>query len=157
MAFYGLTSDSYLRRKKRKYGRIKPCHRLVHMLLGSILLPIGLLLYGWTAQNHVHWMAPLVGTGVIGCSMILSLLPTNNYLVDTYDIHGASAVAAAAMMMAMFATFLPLIGPQLYHSGLGMGWSNSILAVTSACFVPLLFWLSEVWPRLKRERDTVIQ
>lgn len=28
------------------------------MMPGSILLPIGLFLNGWTAQNHVFWLVP---------------------------------------------------------------------------------------------------
>ena len=151
MVLYGLTSDRYLQYQKNKHGSFKPCHRLLHMLLGSIVLPIGLLLYGWSAQNHVHWAVPLLGTGIIGFSMILSMLPTNNFVVDTYEVHGASAVAGVAMMMALFATFLPLIGPPLYHSALGVGWGNSILAVLSIAFIPLLFWLSETWPFSKHK------
>ncbi|CAI6267797.1 unnamed protein product [Periconia digitata] len=156
MALYGLTSDRYLQHKKRKHGSLKPCHRLIQMLLGSVVLPIRLLLYGWTAQKHVHWIVPLLGTGFIGFSMILSILPTNNYLLDTYEVHGASAVAGAAMMMALFATFLPLIGPQLYHGALGIGWGNSLLAILSMCFVPLLLWLSETWPSLGRQKETIV-
>lgn len=28
------------------------------MIPGTFLLPIGLLLTGWTVQNHVHWIVP---------------------------------------------------------------------------------------------------
>lgn len=156
MALYRLTSDRYLQHMKRKTGSFKRCHRLFHMLLGSIVLPMGLLLYGWTAEKHVHWIVPLLGTGLIGFSMILSILPINDYLVDTYEMHGAFAVAGAAMVITSFATFLPLIGPSLYHGALGIEWGNSVLAILSMCFVSLLLWLSEIWIILKREEHTMV-
>ena len=56
------------------------------MLLGAIILPMGLVLYGWTAAEHLQWVAPLAGTSLIGFSMILTILPTENYLVDALEI-----------------------------------------------------------------------
>ena len=153
MLFYGLTSDRYLKHMQQKHGSSKPTHRLLHMLIGSVLLPIGLLVYGWTTKPSVHWIVPLFGTAIVGCSMILSILPTNNYLIDTYDVHGASAVAAAMIVMSLSGTFFPLIGPSLYRSTLGFGWSNSILALVSALFIPSLVLLLRSGSRSKDEGD----
>ena len=36
----------------------KPEYRLPSMFPGTILLPTGLFIAGWTAQNHTHWIGP---------------------------------------------------------------------------------------------------
>jgi len=33
---------------------------------GSPFIPIGLFIYGWTAQYEVHYIVPLFGTLVVG-------------------------------------------------------------------------------------------
>ncbi|KAF2114301.1 major facilitator superfamily domain-containing protein [Lophiotrema nucula] len=151
MLFYGLTSDRYLKHMQKKHGSSKPSHRLLHMLISSILLPVGLILYGWTARSTVHWVVPLIGTAIVGCSMILSMLPTNNYLVDTYEVHGASAVAAAMIVMSFSGTFFPLIGSPLYRSALGLGWGNSVLALITVLFIPPLALVLRSGSRSKSE------
>ncbi|MCJ1448897.1 MAG: hypothetical protein MMC23_009416 [Stictis urceolatum] len=48
------TSDWYVKRRAaRNDGVMKPEHRLPPMILGGILMPAGLFLYGWTAQAKV--------------------------------------------------------------------------------------------------------
>lgn len=45
---------------------MKPEYRLPPLRLGAILLPTGLFIYGWTADYHVHWIAPIIGTAIMG-------------------------------------------------------------------------------------------
>jgi len=71
-------------------------------------------LYGWTAAYRVHWIVPIIGTAVIGFSMMLTRLPTENYLVDLFDESGksASAIAAQVSLSAFFGAIFPLVGPR---------------------------------------------
>ncbi|KAE8319489.1 major facilitator superfamily domain-containing protein [Aspergillus transmontanensis] len=144
LCIYGLVSDRYVKHRRAIEGESKPEHRLPLMIFGTAMLPIGLLLYGWSAEKHVHWVVPLVGTGIIGCSMLLTKLPTENYLVDAFDDQGvsASALSANATLCALFGAFFPLAGPSLNRS-LGLGWGNSLLAFLSLMFLPLftVLWL----------------
>ncbi|APA10314.1 hypothetical protein sscle_06g050840 [Sclerotinia sclerotiorum 1980 UF-70] len=135
MLLYGMFSDRYIKYKKSQEGYLKPEHRLPLMLLGAIVLPLGLFLYGWSAEKHVHWIVPIIGTAIVGFSFILSILPTENYLVDVHELHAASAVAVCCVLRALFAAILPLIGPPLYDR-LGLGWGNSLLAFICIAFLP---------------------
>ena len=119
---------------------MKPEHRLPPMLVGAILLPVGFLLYGWTADKHVHWIAPILGTSITGISAALVMLPSENYLVDSYDLYGASAIAANVILRATFGAILPLAGPPLYGN-LGLGWGNSVLALIAVAFIPAVVLL----------------
>src|SRR3954468_4347122 len=73
---------------------IDPEHRLPPMILGGTLLPIGLFMYGWTSQYHVHWIAPIIGTALLGFGLMVTLIPTSTYLMDVYTVYAASATAA---------------------------------------------------------------
>lgn len=149
MVLYGATSDRYIQHKKDEEGVLKPEHRLAPMLLGAIVLPIGLIFYGWTAAKHVQWVAPLAGTAMIGFSMILTILPTENYLVDVYDLYGASAVAAGVILRALAGAILPLAGPPLY-ARLGLGWGNSLLGFIAILFIPALLILMRYGERMRK-------
>ncbi|OOG00374.1 hypothetical protein ASPCADRAFT_37189, partial [Aspergillus carbonarius ITEM 5010] len=126
--------------------------RLPLMLLGTILLPTGLLLYGWSSHFHTHWIVPLLGTGIVGTSLILTRLPTENYLVDAFNPHGTSAsvLSANATLSALFGALFPLAGPSLYRA-LGVGWGNSLLAFISLGFLPLFMVLWVYGERLREE------
>ena len=100
----------------------QPEHRLPVMVLGSLINPIGLFLYGWTAQARLQWMAPISGTALIGFGLMVTIVPSNSYLVDAFGIHAASAIGAGNHLRATFGAVLPLAGPQLYQRlGLRLG------------------------------------
>ena len=113
----GITSDWCI---KRKGASAKPEHRLPPMVFGGIVIPIGLFLYGWTVEYQFQWMAPLIGTGLIGFGLMVTLVPTENYLVDAFTLHAASAVAASTLLRNILGAVLPLVGPPMYDS-LGLG------------------------------------
>ena len=48
----------------------KPEARLVPMLYGAPLGPIGLFWYGWSAQARVPWMIPILGTIFFGAGIV---------------------------------------------------------------------------------------
>lgn len=148
---YGTTSDRYLRFKQRTNGVSKPEYRLPLMLLGAIVIPIGLFLYGWTAAHHVQWVAPLVGTAMVGFSVILTILPTENYLVDAFELHSASAIAAGVVLRALAGAVLPLAGPPLYEK-LGLGWGNSVLGFVAVGFVPVVGLLIRYGERIRKSQ-----
>jgi len=67
LMFCGAVSDrlvAYL--TKRNGGAVKPEYRIPVMFVGSVIVPVGLFLYGWTADKKVHWIAPIIGTALVG-------------------------------------------------------------------------------------------
>ena len=40
-------------------GAVAPEHRLYAAMIGSILIPLGLFWFAWTAREEVHWMSPV--------------------------------------------------------------------------------------------------
>ncbi|ETW87033.1 major facilitator superfamily [Heterobasidion irregulare TC 32-1] len=97
---------------------------------GTIAMPIGLLLLGWGAQKHVHWIVPDIGLAFIGCGMVSNSISIQAYIVDTYKLYAASALAAVSCLRCLFAFTFPLFAPYMYNA-LGYGKGNTILAVVA--------------------------
>lgn len=150
MAYYAFSADRYLAYQKRKtQSPAKPGDRLPHLVLGAVLLPPGLLLFAWTV-GRVHWIVPLMGTAIIGVSVVLAMLPTGNYLVDAYGGHAASAVAAALILRSLSGAFFPLLSNPIYGR-LGLAWGNTLLGGIAALWIPVVVfvWKHEVSERRK--------
>ena len=112
------------------------------MLPGAILVPIGLLWYGWVAQAQTFWILPDLGVAILGCGLMSATQATQAYITDAYPDHIASAIAASSFLRSIFGFVFPLFAPVLYHS-LGYGWSNSLLAflaVTLGFVGPTILW-----------------
>lgn len=106
------------------------------MILGGLVLPAGLFIYGWTTQYGVHWIVPILGTALIGFGSMITLIPTQTYLVDAFTLHAASAIAAGGIFRSITGAVLPLAGPPLYKS-LGLGWGNSLLGFIALAIIPV--------------------
>jgi len=56
MIGFGLASDRIMKSMTAKGKPNKPEYRLITMIPGAVLLPIGLLWYGWTAEKGAFWL-----------------------------------------------------------------------------------------------------
>lgn len=95
-------------------------------ILASSLILAGLSLYGWTAQYHIYWAVPLLGTLLVGFGFTNVLSSIANYMVDTFTIHATSAMAAITISGSIFAATFPLFALHMYDT-LDWGWGNSLL------------------------------
>ncbi|KAK3652854.1 hypothetical protein LTR56_004802 [Elasticomyces elasticus] len=129
--------------KKRNSGPGKPEYRLPLMLPASILVPTGLLVYGWSAQARVHWIVPDIGTAIFAAGAWSGYQCIQAYAIDYYTTYAASAMAALTFVRCVVGTFLPLLAPALYQN-FGYGWGNTLLAGIAVVFgvpAPLLLWI----------------
>lgn len=75
LVFCGAISDRLVKSlAERKGGTPKPEYRLPAMFIGAVIVPTGLFLYGWTADKKVHWIAPIIGTGILGGGMFVIIV-----------------------------------------------------------------------------------
>ncbi|KAF8575740.1 MFS general substrate transporter [Ramaria rubella] len=135
-----LLSKVYDKLCARNGGRGKPEFRIPVMFLGSALVPIGLLWYGWSAQARTHFIMPIIGSGIYSGGMMFVFIPLQLYLVDAFT-YAASALAAASVFRALFAFAFPLFGEQMF-AALGFGGGNSLLAgLAFITGIPFPLWL----------------
>ncbi|KAL1708221.1 major facilitator superfamily domain-containing protein [Schizophyllum commune] len=111
--------------KKHNNGKGKPEYRVPVLIVGSFFVPIGIFWYGWSAQARIHWIMPIIGSGIFG----FGILPIQLYLVDTFT-YAASAVSAATFLRSMLGFAFPLFGKQMFKA-MGMGGANSLLGGSS--------------------------
>ncbi|KAM5348548.1 hypothetical protein ACJ41O_008372 [Fusarium nematophilum] len=137
LAVSGATSDPLVRYLAKKHGgEPKPEYRLPVMAVSSVLIPIGLFLFGWTAEKNNHWILPIIGTGFLGTGMIAAFMCISVYLVDAYLEYAASVMAASTVFRSLVGALLPLAGRKLYES-LGLGWGTSLLAFIAVAMLPV--------------------
>ncbi|RAH48941.1 MFS general substrate transporter [Aspergillus brunneoviolaceus CBS 621.78] len=103
-----------------------PEHRLYFSCVESLLLPLGLFLFGWSAQYQVHWIVPAVAVGISTVGIFSIYLSVFNYLADTYHRYASSALAAQSFCRNMLGGVFPLISRQMF-THLGFGAAASLL------------------------------
>lgn len=149
VVIYSTTSDRYMLRKTAEADKLaqetgaektgmKPEYRLPLLPIGAISIPVGLFIYGWTAEKKIHWIVPIIGTGFVGIGNILVFFSIQTYLVDAFTIYAASALASNTIIRSIAGAVLPLAGLSLYDK-LGYGWGNSLLAFIAILFLPVSF------------------
>lgn len=153
----GLFSDGYATRKARRRpdGTAKPEDRLPPLILGALLLPASLLLYGWTLQHRVMWLAPVVGSGLVAFASMYSYIPVQIYVVDVYTLHTASATGAMSIVRSAIAAAVPLGADPLYGR-LGYGWGYTLLAGLALPFIGMAVALVRYGERVRR-LDSVVE
>ena len=136
---FSMTSDRYIRKRVAE-GKLRPEDRLIPVIFSGPLLATGLLWYGWSAEIHLHWIIPIIGSSLIGMGNILFFAAVTGYLVDAYTIYAASAIAANAVIRSVGGTLLPLVGRSLYQT-MHWGWGSTVLAVLCVLFTPAIIFL----------------
>ncbi|KAI1107580.1 major facilitator superfamily domain-containing protein [Jackrogersella minutella] len=127
---------------KRRYGYGKPEYRVPMMMPGAMLIPFGLLVYGWTAEFKTHWIGPNVGAALFAAGAIICFQCLQGFLVDSYQRYAASAVGAATVLRSLAGFGFPLFAPSLYGR-LGYGWGNTLMALLGVAIGwpgPILLW-----------------
>jgi len=75
-------------------GKRPPEARIVCVCLAAVLTPLATVWFAWTcAPSTIHWIWPLLSGIPYGLGNTLIFLHGNVYLVDSYDIYAASAMA----------------------------------------------------------------
>jgi MFS transporter, DHA1 family, multidrug resistance protein len=84
-------------------GKVNPELRLPPMMFGSVLFATGLFITGWTAHPKTFWFVPVFGLYLVGLGFFTIFQAALNYLVDTFRLYAASAVAANTFLRSCFA------------------------------------------------------
>ena len=123
------------------------------MVPASFFVPVGLFLYGWSAQYTIHWIVPNVGAAIFAAGIIVGFQCIQTYLIDSYTRYAASAVGAATVLRSLAGFGFPLFAPTMY-SALDYGWGNSLLGFVALGLglpAPVLLWM---YGQKLREKST---
>jgi MFS family permease len=138
LAAIGILSDRIIKQVTAQGKTQRPEDRLPPIITipASVFVPLGLIMYGWTAEKQVHWIAPMIGTAIVGFGMIAIIMCINMYLVDAFTTYAASAMAANAVWRSLLGALLPLCGLRVYNT-LGLGWGNTMFGLVALALAPV--------------------
>ncbi|CCF42611.1 major facilitator superfamily transporter [Colletotrichum higginsianum] len=124
IALFGALTDAIVLRNKARNIEHTPEARLspVIAMPCAVVLPVGLFIYGWTAEKGVHFIVPMLGVVVFSIGLMGVMTCIQNYLLDSYPLYAASVTAALAVLRSLSGALLPLGGLEMYNAlGLGVG------------------------------------
>lgn len=108
-------------------------------LLGSLLPPIGLLLFGWTARPDIHWIISQIGVVIYPAGIFVLLQTLFLYISVSYPQYSASLLGLSEFTRGIFACVAVVIARPLFLN-LGLGPACSLLAgLTSICVGGIFF------------------
>ncbi|KAI5479749.1 MFS polyamine transporter [Pseudohyphozyma bogoriensis] len=123
----------YCSKKYNDDGR--PEYRLILTQIGMFIFPLGLLIWGWTANARTHWIAPIIGSAVFSYGLMMTFNSIQNWIVDAFFPYSAAAMAAASFLRSLTGCVLPIFSDNLFIN-LGYGWGGTLLALVSLPAVP---------------------
>ena len=91
-----------------------PEQSLLSALYASFLLPIGLFLFGWTANGHIHSIVSVVGIGIYAFGIFIVLQCIFLYVPLTYPQYAASLFASNDFTRSAMAAGAILFARPLY-------------------------------------------
>lgn len=160
-----------LRRVQEEGGtNVAPEFRLWYSMLGgSIAIPVSLFWMAWTSYSWISIWSPLASSVLFGygilCvfitrSVLLAFARQQNsmmltifsyqYLIDSYEIYAASALASATLIRYVASGGMVIIATPFYKN-MGVHWTLTILGCLSALLAPLpyVFYKYGPWIRSK--------
>ncbi|KAK9442372.1 cycloheximide resistance protein [Metarhizium brunneum] len=153
LVYLGYFSDKTIKKRAGTGRRITPEDRLPFLVTipGGLSFSLGIFLYGWGVEKHLHWMIPQVGTAMTGFGYILIFTAIQTYLLDAFEHHAASVNGANAALRGLAGALIPLSGLNMYKA-LGWGWGNSLLAFVALALTPLLWVFAVYGARIRAAR-----
>jgi hypothetical protein len=116
---------------------IPPENRLYPAMIGSVMVPISLFWFGWTARPSINPAAPITAIALFGVGNIGIFISCLQYMSDAYHASNvASASSANSLARYTFAAAFPFFCIQMYTT-LGTGWASSLLGFITLALLPV--------------------
>ncbi|CCE81390.1 Piso0_001290 [Millerozyma farinosa CBS 7064] len=117
-------------------------------IIGSLLMPAGIFIFGWSASKNTFWIGPLIGAGIFASGAFIIFQTLFNYLGMSFVRYMASVFASNDLMRSVIAGVFPIFGRSLFlnlkTSKYPVAWGSTILGCISVLMIaiPVLFYLS---------------
>ncbi|KAL8665471.1 MAG: hypothetical protein Q9202_002176 [Teloschistes flavicans] len=136
------TSPAYNRKLAANGGVPIPEWRLFPVIVGGVAFTGGLFWFGWSGyQASTHWIVPTLSGLLTGFGLLAIFLQSLNYLVDSYLMFAASAIAANTFLRSICGAVFPLFSQYMFKA-LGVNWAGTLLGFVALALVPIpvVFW-----------------
>jgi DHA1 family multidrug resistance protein-like MFS transporter len=100
-------------------------------LIGSTIFPASLFFFAWTAHKSIHWIVPIIASGLCIIGMLFIFQTVFNYLSGSYPKYIASVFAGNGLFRAFVAGGFPLFAHQMFTtlgpSKFPVGWGTTLV------------------------------
>jgi MFS family permease len=151
--FGGKWIDSIMHREAREAGRYDAQGKLIfrpedrmreNAWIAAILYPTALILYGWTAQYHIHIAVPMVANFFFGVGSMLIFALVNTMLTEFMPKRAASGIALNNFVRNIF-SFTGAVVADPAIKGVGNGWLMTLLGIWSLVTGCAALWAMRTW------------
>ncbi|KAK9458164.1 major facilitator superfamily domain-containing protein [Dipodascopsis uninucleata] len=142
---------STIRKIMANGGMPVPEARLLPTMVGALIFPIGMFWLTWAGayHEHVHWIVPTLSGLFIGCGIILLFLSLLTYILESYLMFAASAMAANTVLRSGFGAGFPLFATGMFHN-LKTQWAGTLLGCIGVALIPVPFVFYYWGPALRK-------
>jgi DHA1 family multidrug resistance protein-like MFS transporter len=81
-SFIAYFTKTRFARKMEENGEVVPEERMIPMIVGGALLPIGMFWFAWTSNPNIIWVPQVISGAFIGAGVLLIFLQGLNYIID---------------------------------------------------------------------------
>lgn len=117
--------------------KLPPEFRLHYAMLGgAVAIPVSVLWMAWTSYPSISIWSPIVASVFFGYGILCVFISSYQYIIDTYEVYAASALASVTLIRYLAAGGMVVVGIPFYEN-LGVHWTLTILGCISALLVPV--------------------
>ncbi|OKL57308.1 hypothetical protein UA08_07498 [Talaromyces atroroseus] len=133
----GKWADAIMHREARTAGRYDASGKLIlkpedrmreNALLAAVIYPAALLWFGWTADQGVFWIAPLIANFFFGFGTMIIYGTANTMLTEFLPKRSSSGVAVSTFVRNIFSCVGAVVAQPILE-GIGDGWLFTILGI----------------------------
>lgn len=116
-------------------------------ILGSVMMPIGIFIFGWASSANQHWMGAMIGAATFAFGAFFIFQTLFNYMAMSFPRYMASVFAGNDLFRSVIAGCFPLFGSALFNnlktSKFPVGWGSTILGFISVGMIaiPVAFYM----------------
>lgn len=128
--------------KEQGHDHLPPEFRLWFSMIGAPAIPISMFWMGWTSDGNISIWSPLAASVLFGFGILCVFISCYQYIIDSYEIYAASALASITLIRYVAAGGMTIVGIPFY-TNLGVHYTCTILGcIAAACTpVPYLFYI----------------
>jgi multidrug resistance protein len=94
----------------RGESRLPPEKRLWFAMFGAPAVPISIFWMGWTTYPEISYWSPLVASVLFGYGILCIFISTYQYIIDSYEVYAASALASLTLIRYVAAGGMVVVG-----------------------------------------------
>lgn len=130
--------------------KVAPESRLYWAMIGGPAVPISLFWMGWTARPDISIWSPLLASVLFGFGILCVFMTTYQYLMDTYEIYAASALASVTLIRyTISGAFIEISIP--FYENMGVAHTLTILGSLSGVLVVIPYAFYRYGPAIRKK------